>query len=98
MALGWFALTGIQAIAWTPTSPSWLRACIAMPVYMGLIGCILLMAIFGIPEPYVFCTLSGLSIVAYALALHGVAMGRRGDVYDWRAWQRFMNWLATGRK
>src|SRR5262245_48967568 len=91
-------LTALQAMAWIPLAQNWVRIAIATPAFMVLNTCVLLIAVLGVPEPIlaVLC-LSTLPLTCL-LALHGVSMGRRGDVYDWRAWQKLVARVAAWRK
>jgi len=51
--------------------------------------------IYGLPASVFFLFLTPLIGLAYAAALAGVAMTRRGDCYDWRSWQRLVDFIAT---
>lgn len=107
LVLLWLALAGMQAIGWIPLAQSWLRVAIAVPVYMALIGGAIVVAVLieglqlqasAVPRAIVIGVLMAFIGVAYAVARHSVAMARRGDSFDWRAWQRLQGRLLAWRK
>jgi hypothetical protein len=91
-------LTALQAIAWIPLAQNWVRIAIATPAFMVLNTCVLLIAVLGVPESILTVLCLSALPVNYVVALHGVSMGRRGDVYDWRAWQKLVARVAAWRK
>jgi hypothetical protein len=62
-----------------------------------LVGLLLLIFNIQLNELNGTVLLLGLMPIAYVAAFSGVAMARRGDAYDWRAWGRFVDWLARWR-
>jgi hypothetical protein len=91
-------LTALQAKSWIPIAQNWVRIVIATPTFMLLNSGVILIAILGVPEPIITGLLLGVLPLNYLVALHGVSMGRRGDVYDWQAWHRLVAWVAAGRR
>jgi len=90
--------TLLQALTWTPLAQSWLRIFLAVPVFMGLVGGTMLVAVLEVPEPIAAGIFLALLPLTFAASLHGVAMARRGDAYDWQAWNRMVAWMAQRRK
>jgi hypothetical protein len=88
----------MQAVSWTPISPAWLRSTVAVPVLMAIIGGACVAGIYGLPVSVFFLFLAPLIGIAYAAALSGVGMTRRGDCYDCRTWQRFMDRITQWQK
>src|SRR5699024_4833563 len=91
-------IAGMQAISWTPVSPAWLRTTLAVPVLMAIIGGACVAGIYGLPASVFFIFLTPIIGIAFAAALRGVTMTRRGDCYDWRSWQRFMDRITQWQK
>jgi hypothetical protein len=92
-------LATFQALSWTPFAQRWLHIALTIMVLMSPILVVLLILIFNIQFTEVAATavLVGLIPIAYVAAISGVGMARRGDAYDWRAWGRFVDWLAKWR-
>jgi hypothetical protein len=97
-ALALFLAT-FQALSWTPFVQRWLHVVWTAGVLMSPLFAILLGLIFDVrlSEPTGAAILVGLIPVAYVAALSGVGRARRGDPYDWRAWGRFVEWIARRR-
>src|SRR4029453_13483360 len=92
-------LVTIQALAWTPFAQRWLHIALTIAVLISP----LLLLIVGLnldlnpTEPLLAALFLALIPVAYVAAVSGVARARRGAPYDWRAWGRFVEWLARWR-
>ena len=91
-------LTLLQALQWMPLAQNWLGIIIAVPLVLVLAIIVLLVAVFAVPEPIATGIFLGLLPLTYAAGLHGVVLARRGDSYDWKAWNRFVAWTAEWRK
>jgi hypothetical protein len=91
-------IAGMQAISWTPVSPAWLRSTVAVPVLMAIVGGTFVAGIYGFQASVCFLFLLPILGLAYAAALRGVGMTRRGDCYDWRSWQRLVDHVTSWRK
>lgn len=98
MALFAATIAGMQAVSWTPISPAWLRSTVAIPVLMAIIGVASVAGIYRVHASVFFIVLTPIIGIAYAAALHGVAMTRRGDCYDWLSWHRLVDRIAQWRK
>jgi hypothetical protein len=92
-------LATFQALAWTPFAQRWLHIVLTVAVLTSPILILLLVASFNLQlsEPMTAGLMIGLIPVAYVAAISGVEMARRGDTYNWRAWDRFTVWLAKWR-
>src|SRR6185369_719789 len=92
-------LTSFQALCWTPFAQRWMHLGLTVVVLISPILVLLPLLFFNIhlSEPAGTTILLGLVPVAYISAVSGVARARRGDAYDWRAWGRFIEWLAKWR-
>jgi len=96
-------LAAFQALCWTPFAQRWLHAVLAVVVLIMPLPVLLALAIFGevfhirFSEPAGTALLMGCLPIAYVAALSGVSRARRGDAYDWRAWNRFVQWLSQRR-
>ena len=91
-------LTLLQAISWMPLAQNWLSIVIADSTVLALATVIVLVAVFKVSEPIAIGIFLGLLPLTCAAGLRGVALARRGDTYDWQAWNRFVAWLAVWRK
>jgi hypothetical protein len=92
-------LATFQALAWTPFVQRWMHIGLTVVVLMSPAFVVLLGLMFQIQISEFAGTaiLLGLIPVAFAAAVSGVARARRGQPYDWRAWNRFLDWLARCR-
>jgi hypothetical protein len=91
-------LTLMQAHSWMPVTPYWLSIVLAIPSLLSVAMIVALVAIFQVPEPIAVAIFLGLLPLTYAACMHSVALARRGEAFDWRAWHRFMAWVASVRK
>ena len=92
-------LTSFQALAWTPFAQRWVHIALTAvvltsPFLVFLVGLVLNIQL---NEPVATCLLVGLIPIAYLAAVSGVGRARRSEAYDWRAWGRFLEWLAKWR-
>ncbi len=94
-----------QAIAWTPFAQKWIQGILTVVAGAGTFGWVLGGIAWGFNRfgpavaPYVIAIVGLLLVpVAYGCALSGVAMGRRGDFYEWRWWTRLMERITAWRK
>jgi len=92
-------LATFQALSWTPFAQRWLHIVLTVAVLTSPILILLLVVSFNIQlsEPVITGLMIGSIPIAYVAALSGVGMARRGDAYDWRAWNRLVEWLAKWR-
>jgi len=92
-------LAVFQALSWTPFAQRWLHGSLTITVLMSPLLVMLLGIVLNIhlSEPAATALLVGLIPIAYIAALSCVSRARRGDAYDWRAWGRFVSWLAQWR-
>jgi len=89
----------LQVVSWVPLAQSWLRIALVIPAVAVGLAAIPLNIAFGDQAEALRTVLLLLPIpAAYLVAIHVVAMSRRGDAYDWRAWQRLVERLAAWRK
>ncbi|MGA2255277.1 MAG: hypothetical protein ABSG53_11490 [Thermoguttaceae bacterium] len=91
-------LTLLQALSWIPVAQNWLSIAIAVPLFLALATVIALLAVFKVPEPIATGIFLGLLPLTCTAGLHGVALARRGDRYDWGTWNRLVAWIAAWRK
>jgi len=91
-------LTLMQALQWMPLAQNWLGIVIAVPLVMVLAIIVLLVAVFGVPEPIATGIFLALLPLTCAAGLGGVALARRGDVFEWQGWNRFVAWISKLRK
>jgi hypothetical protein len=93
----------VQALAWTPFAQRWLHGVLTVAVVMTPL--LVLLVVLLVTEAYEIrlgnfvatALLVALIPFAYIAAYSGVARTRRNEFYDWRAWGRFMDWLARWR-
>jgi len=88
-----------QALTWTPFVQRWLHGALAIVVLMSPLFVLLLGIVLDIhlSELVGAAILVNLIPIVYLAAVSGVGMARRGDAYEWRAWGRFVEWLAKWR-
>ena len=91
-------LTLLQALQWMPLAQNWLGIVIAVPLVLALMIIVLLVAVFQVPEPIAASIFLALLPLTCTAGLGGVALARRGDVFAWEAWNRFVAWTAEWRK
>jgi hypothetical protein len=94
-------LAMFQALSWTPFAQRWLHMALAVVVFMTppclfLLGLLLLDS--SVSDAAVAAGVYALVPLAWLAACSGVARARRGEPYDWRAWNCFLGWLATRRR
>jgi hypothetical protein len=97
-ALALFLAT-FQAIAWTPFAQRWLHGVLTVVMFIMPLLVLLVGAVLDVRPSEFAATalLIALIPIAWLAAYSGVARSRRSDPYDWRAWGRFMEWLARQR-
>ena len=97
-ALALFLAT-FQAIAWTPFAQRWLHGVLTVTAFMTPLLVLLLGAALDVRPSEFAATAALIALIpiAWLAAYSGVARSRRSDPYDWRAWGRFMEWLARQR-
>ena len=97
-------MASVQAISWFPLAQTWLRAIIAVPLFLLVVGgAVVAIILLDSPrslatELFVAVPMFLLVSLFYAVALRGLTLARRGDVFDWQLWRRFVAWLASWRK
>jgi hypothetical protein len=98
-------LTAFQAISWTPFAQVWMSLVATLAVTAAGFLIFLAGILAGVVDPSfsrdsAFLTggFSAFVPVAFAAAVAGMAMKRRGDTYDWKQWDRWMAWWAQWRK
>jgi hypothetical protein len=95
-----FFLATFQALAWTPFAQRWLHGVLTAAVLMTLLIALLVVMLatealeIQRNELAATATLIGLIPIACLFAYLAVARARRSDFFDWRAWGRFLEWLA----
>jgi hypothetical protein len=94
-----------QALAWTPFAQRWIQGILTVFAGAGTFGWVVGGIAFGFDRfgsaATPLAALTSVALVfplAYYAALSGVAMTRRGDSYDWRLWNRFIERLNIWRK
>ena len=104
-ALGWPALTFVvalawlQAITWTPFPLPWLRPIVLIPIISPLAALIPFAAAYDFSPTIIYGILLALMLVAYAVAVAGVARARRGDgpYWTWPGWSAWLRWISSTR-
>ena len=91
-------MTLLQVVSWMPLAQPWLSIVLAVPLLSILAAGAALVAIFAVPEPLATLTFAALVPLHYAAGLRFVAAARRGDAFDWRLWNRLVDWMAVLRQ
>jgi hypothetical protein len=91
-------MTLLQVVSWMPLAQPWLSIVLAVPLLSILAAGAALVAILGVPEPIATAIFAALVPLHYAAGLRFVAAARRGDAFDWRLWNRLVDWLAVMRQ
>jgi hypothetical protein len=88
-----------QALSWTPFAQRWLHGVAAIGVLMAPMIVVLLLILLEVrlSELAITAVLIASIPIAGLAAFSGVARARRNELYDWRAWGRFTEWLARRR-
>ncbi|MFN0017133.1 MAG: hypothetical protein ACKVP0_02670 [Pirellulaceae bacterium] len=91
-------MTLLQALQWLPLEQSWLGIILAVPLvlFVGIVAVVVL--VLPVPEPLATGIFLAMLPLTVAGCFHGVALARRGDTYDWHAWNRFISWIAQWRQ
>jgi hypothetical protein len=92
-------LVTFQALAWTPFAQRWLHIALTAGVLTSPLFVLIAALAFNVQlgEPAAAAVLLAIIPVAFVAAIFGLARARRGDAYDWRAWSRFVEWIARRR-
>jgi hypothetical protein len=91
-------LTLLQALQWMPLAQNWLGIVIAVPLVAALAMIVMLVGVFGVPEPIATGIFLALLPLTCAAGLGGVVLARRGDIFDWRLWNRLVARVNDWRK
>jgi hypothetical protein len=90
-------LAAFQAVTWTPFAQRWMQLAVLIAIHVVPILVLILLVRLNVQLSDLMIGLLELSVVpvAYVAAVSGVARARRGDPYDWRLWNRFVEWITT---